>query len=1227
MAESGVYVGGHIRRERPGTITKLKESGFTYVILFNINVESDGTLTTDGETICSNGQYVFGNTQPYYVSDITSLKTTPTNINRIEVCIGGWGNTSYTNIKNIIASQGTGSSSILYRNFQALKNAISVIDAVNNDDEYTYDVNSSAAFHVMLSDLGYKTTLAPYTNKTYWQNLATSVNNLRSGAVDRILLQCYDGGAGNNPSDWHINGIPLHAGRQNYDDFGESKTLMQNWKDNAGVVGGFFWVYNDETWSLNTYATAVNRIFGAKTTNAAVATFCSDINYGGYSIGLPAGAFTTADLAAYGITNDDISSFRVNSGYKVTVYTDNSFGGTTTSYTSDISNVGSTYNDQISSIRIYKNASNPVATFYPDVNYGGFAVGLPQGTFTVDELAAYGIKNDDITSLKVNSGYRVVLYTDNNFSGTSVTYTSDQSWVGDYNDKISSIKIYKYAADAVANFYNADNSQGDFVGLPLGTFTLSALKEYGINDNSITSFDLTAGYRVVLYSDDNFSGSSASYTSGQGWLGDLNDKTSSIKIYKYAADAVANFYNADNSQGDFVGLPLGTFTLSALKEYGINDNSITSFDLTAGYRVVLYSDDNFSGSSASYTSGQGWLGDLNDKTSSIKIYKYAADAVANFYNADNSQGDFVGLPLGTFTLSALKEYGINDNSITSFDLTAGYRVVLYSDDNFSGSSASYTSGQGWLGDLNDKTSSIKIYKYAADAVANFYNADNSQGDFVGLPLGTFTLSALKEYGINDNSITSFDLTAGYRVVLYSDDNFSGSSASYTSGQGWLGDLNDKTSSIKIYRYSSNAITTFYSDINYGGLSVGLPLGTYTTAELASYGIQNDDITSLKVNSGYKVIVYMDNNFSGTSVSYTSDQSNVGTTYNDKISSVQMYKYSADAVASFYDSDNSQGTSTGLPTGLFTSAEMNKYGIADNSITSFDLQSGYQITIYADDNFSGSSASYTAGQGWLYDLNDATSSIKIYPVFGSDITDNGGVATASHTSVSSSETIGELIDNSALTKYCANASAGAEVWMQYQSPGAVILQSYTLTSANDFQSRDPKTWTLQASNNGTDWTVIDTQTDQIFATRYLKKTFAVSTANAYKFFRLLVTERYDSSSTVFQLAELQLFGDEQDATESSAGVYTEEVTITGMNQMNLPDLKIYPNPVVNFIKVDMPAETSVLNYIVYNALGVSVTNGKLNNGEKIDVQSLTPGIYQLVLTVNRQRMVRQFLKKQ
>ena len=57
---SGVYVGGHIWRERPNTIKTLRESEFIYVILFNVD-------------------------------DVRLLKTQPTSINRIENCIGGWG--------------------------------------------------------------------------------------------------------------------------------------------------------------------------------------------------------------------------------------------------------------------------------------------------------------------------------------------------------------------------------------------------------------------------------------------------------------------------------------------------------------------------------------------------------------------------------------------------------------------------------------------------------------------------------------------------------------------------------------------------------------------------------------------------------------------------------------------------------------------------------------------------------------------------------------------------------------------------------------------------------------------------------------------------------------------------------------------------------------------------------------------------------------------------------
>lgn len=46
-AQSAIYACGHIRRTRETAITNLKNSGYTTAILFNVNVENDGSLTTD----------------------------------------------------------------------------------------------------------------------------------------------------------------------------------------------------------------------------------------------------------------------------------------------------------------------------------------------------------------------------------------------------------------------------------------------------------------------------------------------------------------------------------------------------------------------------------------------------------------------------------------------------------------------------------------------------------------------------------------------------------------------------------------------------------------------------------------------------------------------------------------------------------------------------------------------------------------------------------------------------------------------------------------------------------------------------------------------------------------------------------------------------------------------------------------------------------------------------
>ena len=61
---------------------------------------------------------------------------------------------------------GLGSAPTLYRNFEALKIAWS-LGAVNNDDESIYDVASTVAFARMFGAMGYKYTIALYTNTLF----------------------------------------------------------------------------------------------------------------------------------------------------------------------------------------------------------------------------------------------------------------------------------------------------------------------------------------------------------------------------------------------------------------------------------------------------------------------------------------------------------------------------------------------------------------------------------------------------------------------------------------------------------------------------------------------------------------------------------------------------------------------------------------------------------------------------------------------------------------------------------------------------------------------------------------------------------------------------------------------------------------------------------------------------------------------------------------------------
>lgn len=358
---SGVYVGGHIRRERPKTISQLRNSGFTYALLFNVHVDADGTLKTDGETICKNGKYVFQETQPYYQQDVKDLKTAPTSIQRIEIVIGGWGNDSYDHIRDLINANGTGTNTMLYKNFKALKEAVPEIDAVNNDDEHCYDLETGAKFHIMMYNLGYNTTLAPYTNKSYWQSLCTKIRASKPKAVDRIMVQCYDGGAGNvnNVGSWTFTGVTeRHAGLMYYsNDWSVDKNIaqFQKWKNDGVASGGFVWVYNSEEWNLNAWATGMNRVYGAVDIpeDEAMVEVFSGSNYTGYSVKLPVGTFALADLAVYGIMANDVESVKIlKEGANIRLYKNSNNTGVNQLLKADKKSLSTSYKNLINSITV-----------------------------------------------------------------------------------------------------------------------------------------------------------------------------------------------------------------------------------------------------------------------------------------------------------------------------------------------------------------------------------------------------------------------------------------------------------------------------------------------------------------------------------------------------------------------------------------------------------------------------------------------------------------------------------------------------------------------------------------------------------------------------------------------------------------------------------------------------------------------------------------------------------
>ncbi len=156
----------------------------------------------------------------------------------------------------------------------------------------------------------------------------------------------------------------------------------------------------------------------------------------------------------------------------------------------------------------------------------------------------------------------------------------------------------------------------------------------------------------------------------------------------------------------------------------------------------------------------------------------------------------------------------------------------------------------------------------------------------------------------------------------------------------------------------------------------------------------------------------------------------------------------------------------------------------------------------------------------------------------DITDDGGTLTVSKENDNVNEDSPKFIDNNVNTKFLVGNTA--TLWTQYESTSSKnLVTKYSITSANDADSRDPKDWTFEGSDDGVSWTILDTRTNEDFPSRFQERTFSFQNSDTYKYFRLNMTA--NNGSDAYQMAEWQIFGIPVDAPAIPTDLTVDEVT--------------------------------------------------------------------------------------
>lgn len=136
----------------------------------------------------------------------------------------------------------------------------------------------------------------------------------------------------------------------------------------------------------------------------------------------------------------------------------------------------------------------------------------------------------------------------------------------------------------------------------------------------------------------------------------------------------------------------------------------------------------------------------------------------------------------------------------------------------------------------------------------------------------------------------------------------------------------------------------------------------------------------------------------------------------------------------------------------------------------------------------------------------------------------GVASASSIAPPTSNSFEafKAFDRDENSSWCSIANPSFPQWISYEFPKRTTIYAYTIKSVPYASgNRSPKSWTLEGSNDGLNWIVLDTRTNEINWTTLERRVYIIENSTAFIKYRIFITD--NNGGSYLQISEIELMG--------------------------------------------------------------------------------------------------------